>query len=65
MCVSDAHATYDVDDIPAESVSRVAEHALGDLVELASTSHVTFTKPINGAWTAAAAAPDRRKGTCS
>lgn len=32
--VTDAHATYDLDDIPARSVARVAEHALGDEVRL-------------------------------
>jgi len=29
----DAHGTYDVDDIPASVVARVAEHALGDGIE--------------------------------
>jgi streptothricin hydrolase len=39
----DGHATYDLDDIPAATVARVAEHALGDRVELlASTADVAF-----------------------
>ncbi|WP_433235826.1 isochorismatase family protein [Streptosporangium sp. CA-135522] len=39
----DAHATYDLDDIPAAVVARVAEHALGDEVEVvASVSEVAF-----------------------
>lgn len=39
----DGHATYDLQDIPAAVVSRVAEHALGDEPELvASTTDVTF-----------------------
>ncbi len=40
----DAHGTYDVDDIPASVVARVAEHALGDGIELAgSSAEVRFT----------------------
>ena len=40
----DAHGTYDVDDIPASVVARVAEHALGDGIELAASSaEVSFT----------------------
>jgi len=40
----DAHGTYDVDDIPASVVARVAEHALGDGIELAASSaEVLFT----------------------
>jgi nicotinamidase-related amidase len=42
VLVSDAHGTYDVDDIPSTVVSRVAEHALGDEIELAATATVTF-----------------------
>lgn len=34
----DAHGTYDLDDIPAQVVARVAEHALGDQVELPSAA---------------------------
>jgi nicotinamidase-related amidase len=34
----DAHGTYDVNDIPASVVARVAEHALGDGIELAGSS---------------------------
>lgn len=40
--VTDAHATYDVGDIPAAVVSRVAEHALSDHVELCKSDMVTF-----------------------
>jgi len=40
----DAHGTYDVDDIPASVVARVAEHALGEGIELAdSSAEVRFT----------------------
>jgi nicotinamidase-related amidase len=40
----DGHGTYDLDDIPAAVVARVAEHALGDEPELVpSTTDVTFT----------------------
>lgn len=39
----DGHGTYDLDDIPAAVVGRVAEHALGDQPELvASTADVVF-----------------------
>jgi nicotinamidase-related amidase len=39
----DGHATYDLDDIPAGVVARVAEHALGDQPEfVASTTDVVF-----------------------
>lgn len=39
----DGHATYDLDDIPAAVVARVAEHALGDEPEfVASTTDVIF-----------------------
>ena len=39
----DGHGTYDLDDIPAAVVGRVAEHALGDPPELvASTADVVF-----------------------
>jgi streptothricin hydrolase len=39
----DGHGTYDLDDIPAATVARVAEHALGDQPELvASTTDVVF-----------------------
>jgi streptothricin hydrolase len=40
----DGHTTYDLDDIPAATVARVAEHALGDEPDLVtSTTDVTFT----------------------
>jgi nicotinamidase-related amidase len=42
VLVRDAHATYPIDDIPATVVARVAEHALGDEVELRETAHVVF-----------------------
>jgi nicotinamidase-related amidase len=42
VLVTDAHATYDVDDIPSTIVSRVAEHALGDEVELAPSATIIF-----------------------
>jgi streptothricin hydrolase len=39
----DGHATFDLDDIPAAVVARVAEHALGDEPELvAATTAVEF-----------------------
>ena len=41
----DGHGTYDLDDIPAAVVARVAEHALGDEPELVlSTTDVTFIR---------------------
>jgi nicotinamidase-related amidase len=40
--IQDAHATYNLDDIPAAIVARVAEHALGDEVELIEAASVTF-----------------------
>ncbi len=39
----DAHGTYDLEDIPAAVVARVAEHALGDQPELADSTAVAFT----------------------
>jgi nicotinamidase-related amidase len=45
----DGHTTYDVDDIPATIVSRVAEHALGDEVEIVpAIGDITFTAPGRG-----------------
>ncbi|WP_157253753.1 isochorismatase family protein [Nonomuraea typhae] len=42
----DAHGTYDLDDIPAAVVARVAEHALGDEIDLPrSGADVRFTAP--------------------
>lgn len=39
----DGHGTYDLDGIPAAVVARVAEHALGDAVEIVpSTADVRF-----------------------
>jgi streptothricin hydrolase len=45
VLVHDAHATYNLDDIPASVVARVAEHALGDAIELADAVSVTFGRP--------------------
>lgn len=45
VLVHDAHATYNLDDIPSSIVARVAEHALGDQVELADAVLVTFGRP--------------------
>ena len=45
VLVHDAHATYNLDDIPSSIVSRVAEHALGDEVELADAVSVMFGRP--------------------
>jgi nicotinamidase-related amidase len=45
VLVRDAHATHDVEDIPSAIVSRVAEHALGDEIDLAPTAAVTFIAP--------------------
>jgi nicotinamidase-related amidase len=44
VLVHDAHGTYNLDDIPASTVARVAEHALGDEVELANASSVRFDR---------------------
>ena len=39
----DGHSAYDLDDIPAATVARVAEHTLGDEADLVpSTTDVTF-----------------------
>jgi len=45
VLVRDAHATHDLEEIPAAIVSRVAEHALGDEVEIGETTAVTFAPP--------------------
>jgi nicotinamidase-related amidase len=45
VLVRDGHATYDLDEIPSPVVSRVAEHALGDEVELVEAAAVTFCRP--------------------
>ena len=45
VLVHDAHATYNLDDIPASVVARVAEHALGDEIELVDTVSVRFGRP--------------------
>ena len=45
VLIHDAHATYNLDDIPASIVARVAEHALGDEVELADAVSVAFGRP--------------------
>lgn len=45
----DAHGTYDLDDIPAAVVSRVAEHALGDEPALVPTAaEVRFSPARRG-----------------
>jgi nicotinamidase-related amidase len=44
VLVHDAHGTYNLDDIQSIIVSRVAEHALGDEVELANAASVTFSR---------------------
>jgi nicotinamidase-related amidase len=41
----DSHGTYDLDDIPARVVSRVAEHALGDEPVFVDAADVTFVAP--------------------
>ena len=41
----DAHGTYDLEDIPAAVVARVAEHALGDEPELVESADVGFMAP--------------------
>jgi streptothricin hydrolase len=45
VLVRGAHATYDLEEIPAEVVSRVAEHALGDELDLRNASDVAFVSP--------------------
>jgi streptothricin hydrolase len=47
LLVRGTHATYDLQEIPAEVVSRVAEHALGDQLELRDSSAVAFISPPN------------------
>ncbi|MDP9312619.1 MAG: cysteine hydrolase [Chloroflexota bacterium] len=44
VLVRDAHATYNLDDIPSSVVSRVAEHALGDEVDLIDAVSVGFER---------------------
>jgi streptothricin hydrolase len=44
VLVHDAHGTYNLEDIPSFIVSRVAEHALGDKIELANAALVTFSQ---------------------
>jgi nicotinamidase-related amidase len=44
VLVHDAHATYNLDDIPSSIVSRVAEHALGDEVELIDADSILFDR---------------------
>ena len=46
VVVCDAHATYNLGDISAGVVSRVAEHALGDDVELTDIASVKFRRPL-------------------
>jgi nicotinamidase-related amidase len=41
----DAHGTYDLGDISAAVVARVAEHALGDQPELVDSVDVSFVAP--------------------
>ena len=45
VLIRDAHATYPFEDISASVVSRVAEHALGDEIELTDTASVEFGRP--------------------
>jgi len=45
VLIHDAHATYNLDDIPSSVVARVAEHALGDEIELVDTVSVRFGRP--------------------
>lgn len=45
VLVHDAHGTYPVEDIPADSVARVAEHALGDEIELVNADAAAFNRP--------------------
>jgi nicotinamidase-related amidase len=45
VLIHDAHATYNLDDIPSSVVSRVAEHALGDEIELVDAVSVRFGRP--------------------
>jgi|GEM_PF-1166872 len=45
VLVHDAHATYNLDDIPSSIVSRVAEHTLGDELELADADSIVFGRP--------------------
>lgn len=45
VLIRDAHATYHLEDISASIVSRVAEHALGDEIELTETASVKFERP--------------------
>jgi nicotinamidase-related amidase len=48
VLIRDAHATYDVDDIPSTVVSLVAEHALGDELELATIETIVFLPLVEG-----------------
>ena len=44
VLVHDAHGTYNLEEIPSSIVSRVAEHALGDEIELANAAEVVFSQ---------------------
>lgn len=44
VLVHDAHGTYNLDEIPSSTVSRVAEHALGDEIELANAAEIRFRR---------------------
>jgi nicotinamidase-related amidase len=46
VLVRDAHATHDLPEITADVVSRVAEHALGDQLDLLDSSEVAFVSPL-------------------
>jgi streptothricin hydrolase len=45
VLVRDAHATYDLEEIPAAVVARVAEHALSDAVDIIDATSVAFQRP--------------------
>jgi len=44
--VRDTNGTYNLEDIPPSIVSRVAEDALGDRVELINAASVAFNRPV-------------------
>jgi nicotinamidase-related amidase len=50
VLVRGAHTTYDLEEIPAEIVSRVAEHALGDQLELVDPVNVAFATAPDAVW---------------
>jgi nicotinamidase-related amidase len=50
VLVRGAHATYNLEDISADVVARVAEHALGEQLEVVDNTAVHFSPPLKQGW---------------